>query len=163
MFIARAPSQFRPNSEAYTDSFRLIKNLRPQLRPDSFATSTTSEMHCLRRSPGGSKVIKTKLGTSRNQQVLSIRKLFEHRATTTTEGNIELLSQSTLATNLNPGMGVQNQFGTRRKETFCVSQPAGGYWTGPRQPGGTLFWPETDWSSEPEFGRCSQSQGLCDD
>ena len=127
---------------------------------------TNYEMRCLERSPGGGKVTKTKLGTPRNQQVLLIRKLFEHRATTTTGGNIELLSQSTLATNLNPGVGDQNQFGTfgtRRKESFFVSQPAGGYWTGPSQPGGTLLQPDTDWPSQPELGRCSQSPGLYDD
>ena len=87
---------------------------------------TNSEMRCLERSPGGGKVSKTKLGTPRNQQVSSIRKLFENR---TIGGNIELLCQSTLDTNLNLGEGVQNQFGTngtRQKESFCVSQPDGG-------------------------------------
>ena len=121
---------------------------------------TNSEMRCLERSPGGGRVIKTKLGTPRNQQVSAIRKLFEKQ---TTGGNIELLWQSTQDTNLNLGEGLENQFRTRQKESFCVGQPDGVYLTGPRQTCGTLFRPDSDWPSQPELGRCSQSPDLCDD
>ena len=119
---------------------------------------TKSEMRCQERSPGGGRVIKTKQGTPRKLQVSVIRKLFEKQ---TTGGNIELLWQSTQDTNLNPGEGLENQFRTRQKESFCVSQPERGYWTGPRQTCGTLFRPNSDWPSQPGLGRCSQSP--CDD
>ena len=125
---------------------------------------TNSEMHCLERSPGGGRVSKTKLGTVRSQQVSSIKKLFENQSTGV---NMELLLPSCKKrTNLNPGRGIGNKFrsnGIRQKESFCVSQPDGGYQTGPRQTCEDEFRPDFDWPSQPDLEESNQSRVLLDD
>ena len=117
---------------------------------------TASEMHCLGRSPGGGKVKKTKLGSPGHRQVSNLRRIFENRKPAISEGYIGLRQQATFSTNLNPREGVQNQFGnngTRQKGEICVGQPEELYWTRPRQPGGTLIQPTSDWKSQAELER----------
>ena len=118
---------------------------------------TKSEMRCQERSPGGGKIskmkIKNKSGTPTKSKVNAMKKLFEQDQVT--GGNIELLSKANF--NLNPGVTRSR---TSQKESICAGQPGRGIQTGPRQPCGDGFRPESDWLSQPGLGGTNQSTGV---
>ena len=148
--------RLRDNLQRIGSEMRLPSTPRRTTLP----SKTTSEMHCLARSPGGGKVRKAKLGSPGHQQISNLRRNFE---STTSEGYIGLRQRAKDTTNLNLGGNQFGNFGIRQKEAICVGQPEIGYWTRPRQPGGTQIQPASDWKSQAELGGSSQSPGLCED
>ena len=169
-------SDHEENKRRITHTGCTVKRLRDNLhrigsemrlpstpRRTTLPSKTTSEMHCLARSPGGGKVKKTKPGSPGHRQVSTLRRIFESRKQATSEGYIGLRQQATGLTNLNLGGNQFRTFGTRQKEAICVGQPENVYWTRPRQPGGTQIQPISDWKIQAELGGSSQSPGLCED